>query len=123
MEALKQVLAWSPARIQATVEPMTTYLAKGARALDFQVPQYHAPHFLGVGPGPQDVPVSMQSVDAKELWADEAAAHLKSRKIYVSSRGGALRIAIHVYNTIEEIDALLLELRDLAQVRRRKASL
>merc|ERR1712070_1039828 len=85
--ALSQVLEWSPRSIEATLQPLTASLAAGARALDLWVPQHHAPHFLGVYPGPRDVPkggsyieglpVYKQLLAAREKWSDEACAFLK----------------------------------------------
>jgi len=120
--ALKQVLEWHPDQISSTLAPLTERCAERARAMGLETPPWHAPHFLGVGPGPADLgqQCRMTSSDrsrAAERWADEAAAYLKQKRIYVSSRAGVLRVAPHLYNTLHDIDALFDALASFRQRR------
>ncbi|CAE7230640.1 ycbU, partial [Symbiodinium microadriaticum] len=115
--ALKQVLEWHPDRIGATLAPLTAQCAEGAASLGFQVPSFHAPHFIGVGPSAEDIErellrgegeaTSRNRSQAAERWADAAAAYLKRHSIHVSSRAGVLRVSPHLYNTSSDVQAFL----------------
>lgn len=123
--ALTQILAWGQANIEVSLSLLTARVAAGSRVLGLSVPAHFAPHFVGVGPGPQDAPGGKSPVDveARERWADAASSHLEARNIYVSSRGGSLRVAPHVYNTFDDIDKFLEALGSFVRVRRPTASL
>jgi selenocysteine lyase/cysteine desulfurase len=126
--ALKQVMAWRPDRIEVSLKPLMARLVSGARALDLVTPRHHGPHLVGIGPGPQDVPQGGCHIEelaeyaellaAREKWADEASSYLHSRRIFVSSRGGSLRVAVHVYNSIEDVGIFLEAMRAFVQPRR-----
>lgn len=48
-------------------------------------------------------------VDAPQ--ADALAARLAERKVFVSPRGGGLRVSVHAYNTTGDVDRFMAELR------------
>ena len=52
--ALTQILAWGQANIEVSLSLLTARVAAGSRVLGLSVPAHFAPHFVGVGPGPQD---------------------------------------------------------------------
>jgi len=93
--ALEQILEWGVDNIAATLRRHTDRIAESAEALGFQVPApaYRAPHMLGIL-RPDGLP-------------QQVAAALAEKRIYLSIRGDAIRIAPHVYNTDEDIDRLL----------------
>lgn len=94
--SLQQLLEWQPSRIQA-------YCADIARdALSeladmgcyLEPTELRAHHLYGIR-----LP---ETVDA-----DRLTESLSSNRVYVSRRGSALRIAPHVYNTVEDFQALV----------------
>lgn len=106
--ALTQILRWGPERIEAYLAPLTASMAARAVELGLTVPACHAPHFLGIGPGPAQL--AGGAADRWE-WAERAAAHLKRLGVLVSARAGVLRVAPNVYNTEADVDALIDGLR------------
>lgn len=110
--ALTQILQWRPERIMATVLPLVQRVVAGAKSLGLTVPQYHAPHIVGVGAG-----LEVVGEVARSEWSEDASAHLKKRGIFVSSRVGVLRVAPNVYNTSGDVDALIEGLRDFLSSR------
>lgn len=96
MEAsLRQVLAWTPAAIQAycknLIQPLQTFLA--SIGIELEQAPYFANHIFGL---------KIPNVDT-----DLLQANLQQNRIYVSKRGNALRISVYVYNTEEDIKALI----------------
>lgn len=95
-QALKQLIAWDPARVQEycreLVKPVDEFLIEKNFEKDHL--SNVSCHLMGI-----HLP---DSLDKKKLMAD-----LKSKKIYVSIRGNILRVSPHVYNTKEDIDAFL----------------
>ncbi len=95
MAALDQVLEWQPARIQEYTAALTAPLVDRVRALGYTVedPAYRGAHLFGMrAPAGTDI----TAIDAR----------LRSRKVFVSLRGSAIRVAPHVYNDARDIDAL-----------------
>ena len=94
--ALEQVLEWQPARVQAYCTALTADLVDRVRARGYTVeaPDYRGAHLFGL---------------RAPAGADIAAVgeRLRQRKVFVSLRGSALRVAPHVYNDARDIDALL----------------
>lgn len=85
-------------KIQAHLEILTDHLCERLRNTDYQVVSSRRP-----GEKSQIVcirhPAGLSSMD---LYA-----HLKQRNIITATRGDRLRIAPHLYNTLEEIDELV----------------
>lgn len=101
--ALRQVLAWTPAGIQAYCRALTRPLADEARSLGYAVEDeaWRGSHLFGL---------------RLPLGADQEAvqAALEKRGVVASVRGTALRISPHVYNDATDIEALLGALRAAA---------
>lgn len=64
--------------------------------------EFRAKHLFGILP-PPSVSVS--------TWA----AALKSRQVYVSVRGPAIRVSLHVYNDVVDLAAIVQVLREEIQ--------
>lgn len=94
--ALDQVLEWQPSRIQEYTAALTAPLIDRVRALGYTVeePAYRGAHLFGLrAPAGTDI----TAIDAR----------LRGRKVFVSLRGSAIRVAPHVYNDARDIDALV----------------
>ncbi|SLN73129.1 aminotransferase class V-fold PLP-dependent enzyme [Oceanibacterium hippocampi] len=93
--ALRQILDWGTAEIQATLRAMTDSIAEGARShgLIAADGSNRAGHFLGLR-FPDGPP-------------DGLLARLAAEKIFVSQRGDAMRVTPHLYNNQRDIDRLL----------------
>ena len=94
--ALEQVLEWQPARVQAYCTALTADLVDRVRARGYTVeaPDYRGAHLFGLrAPAGTDIAA--------------VGERLRQRKVFVSLRGSALRVAPHVYNDARDIDALL----------------
>lgn len=90
--ALKQLQAWAPARVSDAIRPITARIAQGAEDLGLEIaPEpFRTPHILGIrrpGGFPADI-----------------AARLEAESVYVSSRGGAVRVSPHLCNDINDAD-------------------
>lgn len=97
--ALEFVTALDPARIGATIAPLTTAVEEGTRGLGLTPVDsaYRHPHLIGVR-FPGGLPGGLRD----RLAADQ---------IHVSIRGSAVRIAPNVYSTMSDVDRLLEALR------------
>ncbi len=99
LAAARQVLAWGPANIAATVGPMTCRLAAAAAELGFTSghDEHRAPHYLALslpsGSGPEDL--------------SRVRAALSERRVFVSIRGDSIRVTPHVYNDEQDCDAFI----------------
>ena len=99
LAAARQVLAWGPANIAATVGPMTRRLAAAAAELGFTSghDEHRAPHYLALslpsGSGPEDL--------------SRVRAALSERRVFVSIRGDSIRVTPHVYNDEQDCDAFI----------------
>ncbi len=96
--ALRQILDWGVANIQATLSARNDAIAGPARALgiDSVSQGLRAGHYLGLrfqGGVPEGLP-----------------ERLAAARIYVSVRGQSMRITPHLYNTDADIDRLFGEL-------------
>ncbi len=94
--ALEQVLEWQPARVQAYCTALTADLVDRVRARGYTVeaPDYRGAHLFGLrAPAGTDIAA--------------VGERLRQRKVFVSLRGSALRVAPHVYNDARDIDALV----------------
>ena len=94
--ALEQVLDWQPARVQEYCSALTTDLFDRVRARGYTVeaPEYRGAHLFG-----QRAPAGTDITAVGE--------RLRERKVFVSLRGSALRVAPHVYNDGRDIEALV----------------
>lgn len=69
--------------------------ADGVAALGLALPKRTAPHIVGVFPG------------AGHPSVERLAASLAAADICISVRSGALRISVHVYNSLADVERLL----------------
>lgn len=100
--SLAQIEAWGIERVGNYLEPITGSIADGAAALGLVTapPEHRAPHILGIRkPGG---------------FPDGLVQQLEADNIFVSARGGAIRVSPYLFNTtqdgqklLERIDALL----------------
>jgi selenocysteine lyase/cysteine desulfurase len=96
--ALKQLQDWQPTRIAAALAPITKRIAEAAPSLGLDVaPEaFRTPHILGLrrdGGFPGDI-----------------LARLAAEKVYVSSRGGALRVSPHLCNSLNDADDFMVRI-------------
>lgn len=92
--ALKQILDWKIAGIQASLKTLTDPLMAYKRAQRQEDgPVAQAGHMIGIPLGNRDIAA--------------LKARLSEKKIVVSFRGASIRVSPHVYNSASEIDALL----------------
>ena len=96
--ALEQVVVWGVSEIAASLEPLTSRLAREARELGCGVPDERVRHMLGVQI-PGGVPASL--VD-----------RLAKSRVYVSVRGDSIRVAPHLYNDARDIERFVSLLRE-----------
>jgi len=90
-----EVSNWQPARIAATIEPITDLVAEGAAGLGLEVPAkaHRAPHIVYLRK-PSGFPPDIMK-------------RLAAKGVYVSARGGGLRVSPYVYNDIADAERLL----------------
>jgi selenocysteine lyase/cysteine desulfurase len=101
--ALELVLEWEPPRIAATLARTTGAIAAGADTLGLEpVPaEQRGPHILGI-----------RIPDGSGARLTES---LNAAGCYAAVRGGSLRIAPHLHNTLEEVERLLAALADASR--------
>ena len=94
VEALKQILEWGIENIQTTLAVNNRNLSKELENLGLSVlPEYlRGPHFLGVKL-PKSAPKDLLSTLVKS-------------DVYLSERGGSLRITPHLWNTQSDFEKL-----------------
>ena len=94
--ALDQVREWGPETVAAHTRALTGAAVPRLRELGCRIEEEHwrAGHLLGVR-----LPAG---VDVEQLGRSLAA-----RKVSVSLRGGAVRIAPHLYNDADDLDVLI----------------
>jgi selenocysteine lyase/cysteine desulfurase len=99
--ALDQLNTWQPHRVQAYCTDLVAPYHEQLCSMGFTVEnaEYRAGHLFGIR--------TPATVNPQKLM--EA---LQKRKIYVSLRSGAIRIAPHVYNEASDMDALMEALRE-----------
>ena len=93
--ALEQVLEWGPERIEAHGRDLTTALVQELPDHGFWVPpdRWRAGHLFGIR-----LP---EGTDPREV-----AARMQERKIFVSVRGTAVRVSLHLFNDDADVAAL-----------------
>jgi len=99
VRAMQQLLEWKVTQISETAGALNRRLAEAAAEIGFDAPAepWRAPHYLALRrkvPIPKELP---------EVLARE--------KVFVSVRGSSIRVAPHVYNTIDDCDRLIACLR------------
>lgn len=94
--ALEQVLERRPERVQDYCTALTSGLVDAVRERGFTVedPAYRGAHLFG-----------MRAPAGTDITA--IGERLRQRKVFVSLRGSAIRVAPHVYNDDADIHALL----------------
>ncbi len=95
LAALRQLLDWGIGNIQQYCSALTTHAVDIWRAHGFWVdsPAYRAGHLFGL-----QLPTGMDPLLLQQK--------LKEHHIYVSVRGGFVRVSPNVYNDVGDIDAL-----------------
>jgi len=98
--ALQQVLAWGPANVQAYAGELTREMIGEARALGYRIEDEasRGAHLFGIHLPAGADPARLQ-------------AALRERRVSVSQRGDAVRVAAHLFNTPDDIAALADALR------------
>lgn len=98
--ALEQVLAWGPANVQAYCAELTRGLIGEVRALGYTVEDeaMRGAHLFGIRLPAGADPARLQ-------------AALRERRVSVSQRGDAVRVAPHLYSTPDDVAALADALR------------
>lgn len=99
--ALRQLLDWGVPQIEATLTARNAALSARLKDIGLNPTPDHARggHFL-TAKLPADAP-------------DDLIARLAARKVYLSARGGSLRITPHLWNDDEDFDRLVIALSDV----------
>lgn len=92
LAATEQLLAWDPARIAATLAPLTANIAEAAVTRGYSVPTVRSDHFIGIKTG------SDSAALVSRLW--------KHHRVHVSARGQCIRVSPHVYNSTHSVQRL-----------------
>ena len=94
--ALEQVLEWQPGRVQEYCGVLTAPLFDRLRALGYSAedPAWRGAHLFGLR--------APAGIDITAI-----GERLRARKVFVSLRGSAIRVAPHVYNDARDVDALM----------------
>jgi selenocysteine lyase/cysteine desulfurase len=100
-EAIRQIRAWEPAAIQQYAEILTRPLTELLKAQGFSLEEdrYRSKHLFGI-----TLPAAYDAQHILDV--------LRQEQIYISKRGNALRISAHVYNTPQDIDAMIKVLKE-----------
>ena len=95
IEALRQLHKWDVKKIEKTLRQNNSILSDQLRSLGFIIPSdaERGPHFIGAKL-PENSPKDLLKI-------------LASNKIYVSERGGVLRITPNVWNNLEDYQKFL----------------
>lgn len=96
LAAIRKILEWKPERIQAYCGNLADMVADEATSLGIQLEDraWRGQHLFGLRLPP--------GMDAAALGPE-----LQRRRVSVSLRGSAVRVAPHVYNGPEDVEALL----------------
>ena len=94
--ALAQIIEWGPETVSAHTAALTRAAVPRLRGLGCRIEddRWRAGHLLGVRLPPE--------VDVEQLGRG-----LRARRVSVSLRGGAVRVAPHLYNDAGDLDALI----------------
>jgi selenocysteine lyase/cysteine desulfurase len=93
VSAMAQIGTWGVANIDATMRPLTDYIAEQATARGLKVPPatHRVSHFIGLYP---------------DAMPDGLIPQLKAQNIHVSLRGGAIRVSPYLFNDRDDVDRL-----------------
>lgn len=93
--ALEQIKAWRVERIAESLAQINGRIAGHLELLGFQLPDasQRCPHMFGA--------------QLPERYTGNLVAELKTRKIFISQRGNALRFAPHLHINDQDVDRLL----------------
>jgi selenocysteine lyase/cysteine desulfurase len=102
VRAMKQLLEWDVAQVSETAGALSRRLAEAAAEMGFHAPAepLRAPHYL--------------ALRRKAAIPKELLEVLAREKVFVSVRGSSIRVAPHVYNTMEDGERLIACLRRIA---------
>ena len=94
--ALEQIREWSPEAVASHTRTLTTAAVPRLRELGCRIEEerWRAGHLLGVR-----LPASVD--------IDQLGRSLRARNVSVSLRGGAVRVAPHLYNDAGDLDVLV----------------
>jgi selenocysteine lyase/cysteine desulfurase len=100
--SLDLILSWSAGAIQDYCRTLVSPLIRAAEPLGFSVEEdeWRANHLFG-----------LRMPEGLKLEA--LKAELEARQIFVSLRGSALRVSLHVYNNESDVEALIEALQDV----------
>jgi selenocysteine lyase/cysteine desulfurase len=92
--ALEQIKAWGIANIAESLSETNARISAHLEQLGFRLPEasQRCPHMFGA--------------EAPARYGNDLVAKLKARKIFISQRGNAVRIAPHLYVTPRDTDRL-----------------
>jgi selenocysteine lyase/cysteine desulfurase len=95
IQALSQLITWTPVAIQEYLLPLTEAVATQARIRGWTVPAdgRRVGHFIGMVP-----PAALQDDLVPRLMAEE--------NIHVSQRGKGVRVSPHLFNDMDDIERL-----------------
>lgn len=95
IEALRQIIAWDPQKIQQYCKELTTELVHRLPQYGYQIeqPEWRGHHMFGIR-----IP--------DRLTYQRLQQELDKHNIHVSVRGSAVRIAPNIYNNKQDIDVL-----------------
>tara|TARA_R110000787_G_scaffold63679_7_gene143606 strand:+ start:33072 stop:34235 length:1164 start_codon:yes stop_codon:yes gene_type:complete len=93
--SLQQISAWGPAQIGARIAPITAHIADGAQALGLNVAPARArcPHII--------------TLRRDGGFPAETVPKLDALGIYVSARGGHIRVSPYIFNDINDANRFL----------------
>lgn len=96
IEALKQIIAWTPAAIQAYCQGISkeAVIALEALGCEIEAANYRTHHLFGI-----KLPKNLEVTALKSA--------LKSENIFVSFRGNYIRISCHLFNTSDDFKKLV----------------
>ncbi len=105
--AIEQILKWDPSNIQSYCDQLSQPLINFLNDNEFwvEVHDYRAKHLFGIG-----LPEGVDSQLVLQKLVDN--------RIFVSVRGKAIRISIHLYNTDDDIAALISLLKGILAEKR-----
>ena len=92
--ALQQILGWGVGKISESIGGLTDLIEAEAekRGIEAIPKERRGRHMIGLGIGPEAPP--------------DLAARLASENVFVSVRGGSLRVSPHLYNTERDVERL-----------------
>src|ERR687890_1917230 len=95
--ALRQILDWGIENVSKTIGRLTDLVEKEAKECGIEaVPaEKRARHIIGLGLGPEG-----------PRAPEDLAARLASDNVFVSVRGGSIRVSPHLYNTERDVERL-----------------